>query len=150
MEEVNIAKQFLRGYKTAKINLELALNQIEELRGLIDIKGVGYDGVKVVTSKEKGSGLEAKIAKIADLDQRVDDMIVVASDMLQTVQDVIETIEDNDYRILLSKRYVKCQGWKTIASDMNISVRQVHRIHGEALTEVENLLKNRKVGTQCH
>lgn len=50
---------------------------------------------------------------------------------------VIEKITDNRHRTVLRKRYLNSENWETIADETGYSLRQVYRLHGEALCAYE-------------
>lgn len=46
---------------------------------------------------------------------------------------LIQSIHDRRYRIVLMGQYYECKSWPEIGAFLGLEVRQVYRIHGEAL-----------------
>ena len=69
----------------------------------------------------------------AELCEAMADLVDVTCEISRAIQ----KIENYDYQDLLVKRYVLGQSWEKIADDMNYGIRNVHRLHGEALRELK-------------
>ena len=122
-------------------------NHILALKDTLDLQGVSYDGVKVQTSKEKGSGIEEKIASKVNLDQQIIDMRNVELNCLESVQELINEINDDhegNLKLVLSEKYIKGGSWRTIAERINFSKSWTERLHQKALKEAEKVLEKRK------
>jgi len=129
------AKDFLmRG-----INLERRVNtikdQIEHYKSLVNNCTVTYsDSPKSTASNYK---LEECTQKIMDLQAELCEAMADLVDVTCEISRAIQKIENYDYQDLLVKRYVLGQSWEKIADDMNYGIRNVHRLHGEALRELK-------------
>ena len=53
------------------------------------------------------------------------------------ILEAISEIEDGRYRILLIAYYVNCKSWEEVAVQMNYGIRQVYRLHGDALQKIK-------------
>ena len=114
--------------------------QIEKLRS-------EAEGVKAMTLSDmpkggKSRGTEDAIADIVDL------QALCAGKLETLVQDrhdamtVIMRIERTELRTVLTLYYCDGQSWDEVAEETGYSVRQVLRLHGEALIEFAAKAKN--------
>lgn len=71
-----------------------------------------------------------------DIDRKVDELIEVKREILST----IHQISDRRYRLVLMKRYIDYKTFEKIAVEMHYSYKQVCRLHGRALIEMEGKL----------
>lgn len=76
------------------------------------------------------------VAKIVDLQAEINRDIDRLVDLKREMVAVIKAVENIEYQTLLEKRYLCYQTWEQIAVDMGYSVRQLYRLHDEALENV--------------
>ena len=76
------------------------------------------------------------VAKIVDLQAEINRDIDLLVDLKREMVAVIKAVENIEYQTLLEKRYLCYQTWEQIAVDMGYSVRQLYRLHDEALENV--------------
>ena len=55
----------------------------------------------------------------------------------EKLKQIIENVPNYEHRQILYKRYICFQKWEQIAVDMNWSIRQVYKLHGRALENIE-------------
>lgn len=93
-----------------------------------------------------GTGTQDKlaeaVAKIVDLEATINEDISRYIAARQEISAVIDKLSDPDQLQVLHMRYVQYKTWEQIACDMGFSYRWVCTIHGRALQQVENFLKN--------
>lgn len=93
-----------------------------------------------------GTGTQDKlaeaVAKIVDLEAAINEDISRYIAARQEISAVIDKLSDPDQLQVLHMRYVQYKTWEQIACDMGFSYRWVCTIHGRALQQVENFLKN--------
>ena len=53
---------------------------------------------------------------------------------LQEVRQLVDLVEKPELRIVLQMRYLNYKTWEQIATELGYSWRQMHRLHGRALT----------------
>jgi len=76
------------------------------------------------------------VCKIIDLQAEINRDIDRLVDLKREMVAVIKAVENIEYQTLLEKRYLCYQTWEQIAVDMGYSVRQLYRLHDEALENV--------------
>lgn len=71
------------------------------------------------------------------LDKKIRDLKLIQTE----IETVISQIEKSDRYEILHRRYVRHEKFNDIADEMYLSVRQVFRIHKEAICDVGKILK---------
>ena len=123
-------KEYLRqGYK---INLEIETKKevLEELKS-------NLDGLQALQNSEKlqggpikdDSGIVNKMNKIIEMEKDLNELCNFQIELSQ----MIDTIENTNERVVLRLRYILNQSWEEIAEKMGYTLRQIHRIHGNAI-----------------
>ena len=129
------AKEFLMRGINLERRVETIKEQIEHYKTLVNDCSVTYsDSPKSTASNYK---LEECTQKIMELQEELCSAMVDLVDVTCEISRAIQKIENYDYQDLLVKRYVLGQSWEKIAEDMNYGIRNVHRLHGEALREIK-------------
>ena len=129
------AKDFLRSLRKMDAEIRALQLQIEKLRG--DAEGVKAMAISDMPKGGNGYNAGDLIAEVVDL------QAVCAMKMRELVKhrseavNIIMKIGRTDQRAVLMLYYCNCQSWEQVADALNYSVRQVLRIHGEALVEFE-------------
>lgn len=125
---------------------EMLIAKADKLRTSLYGRGVSYDGSRV---KGGASGdLSAVIDKVIEYERQADEVIESLVKKRLEIEHVIAAVTDDVQREVLERRYLLYQPWETffdkrtgekiigIDETMNYSVRQIYRIHGEALQVV--------------
>lgn len=81
------------------------------------------------------------IAKIVDLEEKIDRTIDRYVAAKQEISATLDKLTDPDQLQVLHKRYVQYMTWEQIACEMNMSYRNVCYIHGKGLQTVNQILK---------
>ena len=126
------------------INNKLA--EIYQLKTMVCSISVSMNEDKVQTSQGNDI-LGNSVAKIIDLENEINKAIDAYVNKKEQIISQIDSIQDiMEYQVLFS-RYIEFKTFEQIAVDNNYSVRQILRIHGNALVEFE-----KKFGQEylCH
>ncbi len=123
-------KEYLK--KGYRINLEIETKKevLEELKSNLD----GLQAIKLTEKVQGGpikddSGIVNKMNKIIEMEKDLNELCNFQIKLSQT----IDKMENTNERAVLRLRYILNQTWEEIAEKMGYSLRQVTRIHGEAL-----------------
>lgn len=116
----------------------------KEVNQLLIAKREAYEhavGSGIDTSKEQvqgggGNGTEDKFIRVADYELLIDKKIDKLLEIKQEIIEAVNSVENSTYRTLLLAYYVNCKTWEQVAEDMGYGVRQIYRMHGEALRRV--------------
>ena len=129
------AKEFLMRGINLERRVETIKDQIEHYKALVNDCSVTYsDSPRSTASNYK---LEDCTQKIMDLQEELCSTMADLVDVTCEIGKAIQKIDNYDYQDLLVKRYVLGKPWEKIAEEMNYGIRNVHRLHGEALREIK-------------
>lgn len=129
-------KQYLRQVWRLDNTVNAKLEQLEALRSMTTkITGTLTDNrVQESLSSDK---IPKLICKIIELDKEITTDIDRLVDLKAEVMRKIDNIPDEDYRLLLTLRYLNFKTWEYIAVEMNYTYKWVHELHKRALAEFD-------------
>lgn len=129
-----MAKCYLK--RTLKLNEEInsLLLTVEELETQTEKITTSIDPHKVKTDFNPHSR-EDTIVKTIEFKNKVNNKIDELVDLKSDIHCKINLVENDDYRILLTMRYINLKSFEEIAVFMNYSYRHITRLHGWALQE---------------
>ena len=129
-------KQYLNQIHRIDQIINNKLSETYQLKNLACSISVSSDSDRVQTSSDQDP-LGNAVAKIVDLENEVNDCIDQFSEKRRKIITQIDSIENQmQYQVLFS-RYIERKTFEKIADDNGYSVRQILRIHGEALVQFE-------------
>lgn len=129
-------KQYLNQIDRINRTIKNKLSEIYQLKTMVCSISVSSDESKVQTSSDKDK-MGSAVAKIVDLENEINEIIDVYAVKRERIISQIEAISDvMEYQVLFS-RYIENKTFEQIAEDNEYSVRQIIRIHGNALVEFE-------------
>lgn len=130
-------KQWLWRYQNADKNIDNLLRERHEV----------YERLTKITAALDGDGVSTthdphKFDEIIEIDNYIRQRIAkLISIRLETIS-VIDQLEDWRQRDILTYRYINGYKWDQIADAVYLDVRQVYRIHGNALQAIKNIINN--------
>lgn len=80
-----------------------------------------------------GDRLERLIAKVDRLERDTVEEMETLLRLQKKISKQIESIQPENQKDVLFRRYCLFHKWERIASDMGVTVRYVHMLHGNAL-----------------
>ena len=116
------------------INNKLA--EIYRLKNMASGIFISTDSERVQASGNKDR-LGNTVAKIIDLERETDKLIDILFDKRNNIIKQIDSLSNSDYYQILALRYVNYDTFNDISDKTGWSIRQVFRLHGEALQEFE-------------
>lgn len=129
-------KQYLNQIDRINRIINNKLAEIYQLKTMVCSISVSANEDKVQSSSDKDK-LGSAVAKIVDLENEINKAIDDYVDKKERIVSQIEAIKDiMEYQVLFS-RYIEYKTFEQIAEDNDYSVRQILRIHGNALVEFE-------------
>ena len=129
---VSEIKQQLRQLKQLNNIVQSKLDEIETLNSLAQrMTNVSKNIlIQKSTPQDKLSELIPKIVDLKnELKKDVDNLLNLKLDIIQKINNV----ENNDYKLLLTLRYLNFKTWEEIAVAMGYSYQWIHVLHGRAL-----------------
>lgn len=137
------AKEYLNQIKDLEVRIKNKNRDLEQLKELaISIGGFNYKE-RVQTSKETGDMIGESIARVIDLESEISKDIIKLMEVKQKIYNSIDKIKKTECYEVLYQRYILCKRFEEIAVDMKYDIRQIHRFHGQALKEIEDVI-------ECH
>lgn len=132
------AKQYLRqAYRLNDlINSDLA--ELEQLKILsTSVSSLNLSGMPSSGTRKQEAPFVNAVMKIIELEKVIDAEINRFVDLKKEIRDVINKVPDNNQKLVLKLRYIQFLKWESVAAEMDLSFKQVHRIHNEALKNVK-------------
>lgn len=134
------AKTLLTQVKLYDAHINNKLEEIAQIRALAT-KITATLKPDVVSGGGDDDKLGNYVAKIVDLEREANAIIDAYVDLKKYVDNIVEQVPDPEEYNVLKKRYFLHERWEQIAMEMNMSHRNVTRLHGRALQTVNELLK---------
>lgn len=137
------AKAYLQRIRLCDVHINTKLDELSKLKDMVtNITPVLRDDV-VSTSGTKDK-LGNTVSKIVDLqneiDRDVDEFIKRRNEVCATIAE----LQNPGFISVLHKRYILQKTWDEIASDMNMSYRNVTRLHGRALQAIGKVIRKKE------
>ncbi len=140
------AKEYLlqAKYLDQQINNKICqLRMLNDLATKVTYTMTGMPG----GSGGKPSKQDSVVTKIIDFQKEInadiDRLVNLKRDILITIQ----SLPSVEHQLVMEKRYIMFEKWEKIAADMNTDIRNIYRIHGKALLELEKILTESE---SCH
>ena len=129
-------KQYLNQIDRINRMINNKLAEVYQLKTMVCSISVSVNEDKVQSSSDKDK-LGSAVAKIVDLENEINKAIDIYVDKKERIVSQIDSVKDiMEYQVLFS-RYIEHKTLEQIAEDNDYSVRQILRIHGNALVEFE-------------
>ncbi len=142
--EKSTAKEFLQQVRRYDIFIDSLLEEKAQLESLRDKITSSWGGEHV-----SGSGNQDKlggtVAKIIDMERKIDNAVDNFVDKKEEVRAVIAQIKNPDHLELLLNIYIHYKTLEKVACEMGYTYRNACYIHGRALQTVEVILAGRQV-----
>ena len=136
-------KDFLYQVKDAKRRISLIESRIEYRRDSMEAHGVSY-GEHIPSGHDySGSSVENAAIALTQLEEERKQAEQDYADTKVRVSELIAKLEDVNQQSVVTRRYITGQDWEKIAMDMDMSVRNVQKIHGRALPLLQELLEGK-------
>lgn len=86
-----------------------------------------------------------RMARYIDYSRELDNQIDQLVDMKMQIIRWIEKIETEEYRTLLTARYINSKGWKEVAESMSYDEKYIYVKHLEAIVAFEDVLTKKGI-----
>lgn len=132
------AKQYLRQVRRLDNIVNAKLKQVEMLRAITTRMTANLTTDKVQESNIPDK-ISTLICKIVDLEKEITNDIDKLIDLKIEIMRKIDSIQNDNYRLLLTLRYLNFKSWEQIAVEMGFTFQWVHELHKRALIEFEKV-----------
>lgn len=119
------------------------LRQVENLRSLTQKVTASYDREPVSHTRNVTS-LEDSIIRLMEGEEQINQQIDKMVNLKMDIAALVDHVRNENYRLILEKRYLCFLSWDEIATDMHYSSRWVRNVHERALEVVGKLLNERQ------
>ena len=119
------------------------LRQVENLRSLTQ-KVTASFGREPVSHTRNVTSLEDSIIRLMEGEEQINQQIDKMVNLKMDIAALIDHVRNENYRLILEKRYLCFLSWDEIATDMHYSSRWVRNVHERALEVVGKLLNERQ------
>lgn len=132
-------KEYLNQIRYTNQEIQSRVEERNELRQAVMIKTSSFQTDKV---QESGtSNFDDKYMKFIEVSEDINEQVDELFNLRLRVSNEIDRLEKPEHRILLRMRYINLKTFEEIAVSMCYDIRQIHRLHGNALQEFV---------TKCH
>jgi len=135
------AKEQLRQISTLNQRIDQRLKLIEYYMEQAERMGGALSQVGAVTGTKEHSPMERWVDKAIDLARDLENEVDSLRAERRLVCGIVEQIRNPRYKQVLELRYFspRTPKWEQIAEQMEVDVRHIYRLHGEALLEYTNV-----------
>lgn len=139
---MNSAREYLGKVYRIDQRINAKLEQIEVLNTLATKATTTLTDMPRCKSRNE-SRKENTIIKIIDLQNEINDDIDELVDLKSEITKTIKKIGNLEYQMLLEYRYLCFRSWEQISVDLEYSIQHTFRLHGNALKEIDKIIKMR-------
>lgn len=136
------AKAYLERARNINLQIDSKLEQVYALRQLATKATSALSPVPPSVTLNPHR-LEETIARMMDMEHEVDEAIDGLVELKADIMKAISRVPDDRERVVLELRYLAFRDWAAIAETLGLHVRQVYRLH-------EDALKNIEIPDKCH
>lgn len=131
-----MTKENLRKIKRMDDLINAKLEQVEQLKAMATKITVGISSGRVQTSNVNDQ-VASNVVKIVDLEAAINESVCKLVKLKHEAMEEIDRLQNEDYKLLLTLRYLNFKTWEEIGDEMNYSCSHIYRIHEKALEEIE-------------
>ena len=134
------AKEFLKQARHIDQRINSKLEQVQSLRELAT-KATATLSDMPRRSTPNMYRMEDVICKMTDLESEINADIDELINTKHEVMAVIKMVERPEYQSLLELKYLCMKTWEEVAAELGYVYRQITRMHGYALEQVDAILR---------
>ncbi len=113
----------------------------------MELAEMSFSSVEERVSGGDKEGVIRRFSTYADLSKMLDLKLSELYSTQMTLLGVIGKVESAKHRTLLTERYINCETWEITAERMGYSVRQIMRLHDEAVLSTQRVLESENIKT---
>lgn len=133
-EENELKKEYLNGYKYARMRAKRVAEQIQQLRLDTMFPCLQGDGMPRGSNQ---SDLSDYMERYDELMEELKKEELDAIEQYTNIHIAIEWMEDEEEKEILERKYLMRKTWEAIAKELGMSRRSAIYKHGEALKHFE-------------
>ena len=130
------AKEYLHQAYRLDNRIHSDIEEIGRLREMSTSISSPQLGDKVQSSRPSDAPFVKSIAKIVELQEKIDSEVELLVALKDQIRTVIENVPDTNEQMVLRYRYIHNMTWESIGEELYADSRTVRRWHGSALMHV--------------
>ena len=134
------AKEYLGQAYRLDQHINDRLMQLSQLRALTQRITTAYDG-EVVSRTRNVHALEDSVIRLMEAEESINEEIDRFVDIKMDLSKTIAMVRNENYRLILEKRYLCFLSWEKIAVEMHYSIQHIYRMHDTALSCVAAIMR---------
>ena len=134
------AKEYLGQAYRLDQHINDRLMQLSQLRALTQRITTAYDG-EVVSRTRNVHALEDSVIRLMEAEESINEEIDRFVDIKMDISKTIARVRNENYRLILEKRYLCFLSWEKIAVEMHYSIQHIYRMHDTALSCVAAIMR---------
>lgn len=135
------AKEYLAQAYHLDQRINSKIEQVASLNDLARKAAVTISDMPGSPNRGKSTMADA-VEKIIDLKAEINAEIDRLVDLKVGITNTIRQVGNQEYQVLLEKRYLCFQTWEDIAAELGWSLRWTHALHGKALAELDEKMNS--------
>ena len=142
------AKEYFEQALTLNKRINSKLDHLSTLREMTTKASITLSDMPRSSSRNMCQ-MQDIISKIVDLENEINGDIDRFVDMKREYMRIIGEIRNPVFQLVMEQRYLCCRTWEKISEELGYDLRWLHRLHGRALQEAEEVLQQ-KLTIQDH
>lgn len=132
-----IKKQYLKSYENSCKKLKSLEEQLQSIREVAE-------SAKAQTITDMPSGgnqtdLSDYMVRVEILEKKIQEKKEECYSKRLEIENCISDINSGIESTILHKKYIECKPWEKVCVEINYSWRQTHRLHSDALKDLQIL-----------
>ena len=136
------AKDYLGQAYRLDQHIKDRLLQLAQLRSLTQQITTAYDR-EVVSRPRNVHAREDSVIRLMEAEEEINREVDRFVDTKMDISKTIAMVRNENYRLILEKRYLCFMTWEQISLDMNYTNRWLRKMHDRALDVVDRILLER-------
>lgn len=133
------AEQYLRKIKRLDSFVKIKQEELKEIRTRAEGIGCIDYSTDRIQSSPNPDKLVNGVIKLITQENKYDEAIQNLYDLKAEAEERIEGVPNEDYRLLLTLRYLRFKTFEEIAVEMGFTFQWIHELHKRALIQFEEL-----------
>lgn len=131
-------KEYLSQIRYIDNDIRSRQEEVERLQSMLTVNTSSIKEDKVQESRQ-GYYDDRYMAYLKEK-EKINSLIDELVNLKVKITNEIDLLEDRRYRVILREYYLNMRSFPNIAYSMNYDLRHVHRLHGEALLAIKDVI----------
>jgi hypothetical protein len=137
------AKEYLSQYISAGEEIKALCYELERVKSISEKVTVSFESDGGASGSVNVNKIPEAVEKIMDIERDIGERVTNLAFLRIDIYNTICRVQDGKLRVILLKRYIGNESFERIAYEMGYNHHYLtHKIHNDALEEVEKVLKD--------